>query len=510
MIDMNTHKFRFVATVMATAIALAVVGVVITTHFDNGGSHGAAFAAPAPAPKTNDPASSTDARALADQLSGLFEAASNKIGPSVVPIFAEQSTDYPGNDQLRQYFGDDFFRRFFGTPDFGEGGKQTVHSMGSGVIITKDGYILTNNHVVSGADKLTVKLDDGTKVDAKVIGTDPQTDVAVIKIDAKDLPAAELGNSDDVHVGQWVIAVGNPFQLLHSVTAGIISATGRSSVGLATYEDFIQTDASINPGNSGGALADLDGKVIGINTAITSPSGASAGIGFAIPINMARHVMDALISKGKVSRGYLALVPQDLDENLAKAMGTDAKGGALVGDVMADGPAAKAGVKRGDIITDFDGKKVKDSNDLRKQVADEAPNTKVDMKVLRDGRPMTVSVKLGERPANPGNPAEPGSGDPGNELDKGLGLGLQDLTPDVASQLGYQKQDGALVAAVQPGSPAEDAGLRRGDLIQEVDNKPVDSASACARAIKKAGKNDSVLLLVRRGATTFYAALKMS
>jgi serine protease Do len=508
MIDMNTHKFRFVATVMAAAIALAAIGVVITTHFNGGGSNGAAFAAPAP--KTDAPAQSSDARALADQLSGLFETASNKIGPSVVPIFAEQSAEVGGNEQLRQYFGDDFFRRFFGTPDFGEGGKQTVHSMGSGVIVTKDGYILTNNHVVSGADKLTVKLDDGTKVDAKVIGTDPQTDVAVIKIDAKDLPAAELGNSDDVHVGQWVIAVGNPFQLLHSVTAGIISATGRSSVGLAAYEDFIQTDASINPGNSGGALADLDGKVIGINTAITSPSGASAGIGFAIPINMARHVMDALISKGKVSRGYLALVPQDLDENLAKAMGTDAKGGALVGDVMADGPAAKAGIKRGDIITDFDGKKVKDSNDLRKQVADEAPSTKVDMKLLRNGHPMTVSVKLGERPANPGNPSEPSSGDEKSELDKGLGLGLQDLSPDVASQLGYQKQDGALVATVGPGSPAEDAGLRRGDLIQEVDNKPVDSASACARAIKKAGKNDSVLLLVRRGATTFYAALKMS
>jgi serine protease Do len=319
---------------------------------------------------------------------------------------------------------------------------------------------------------------------------------------------AALGNSDDVRVGQWVIAVGNPFQLLHSVTAGIISATGRSSVGLAAYEDFIQTDASINPGNSGGALADLDGKVIGINTAITSPSGASAGIGFAIPINMARHVMDALISDGKVSRGYLALVPQDLDENLARAMGTKATGGALVGDVMADGPADKGGVKRGDIITEFDGRKVKDSTDLRKQVAESAPESNVKMTVLRDGRTLTLKVTLGERPVNPSTeaPAEPQD----NDIGKGLGLDLQELTPDVARQLGYHNASGALVAQVAPGSPAEDAGLRRGDLIEEVDHKPVDSASDFARALKSAGKNDSVLLLVRRGSTTFFSALAVT
>jgi len=501
---MNTHRNRLSALVIV-ALMMAAFGIGVTLHDSRTTSTAVANAETA----QKTPAPSSDARALATQLSDLFESASNAVGPSVVPIFAEQSEEVGmGNsDQLRQFFGDDFFHRFFGVPDNGGQWKQTVHSMGSGVIVSSDGYILTNNHVVSGAQKLTVALDDGKKVPAKIIGTDPQTDVAVIKIDEKNLPVAQLGNSDDVRVGQWVIAVGNPFQLLHSVTAGIISATGRSSVGLATYEDFIQTDASINPGNSGGALADLDGKVIGINTAITSPSGASAGIGFAIPINMARHVMDALIDKGKVSRGYLALVPQDVSPDLAKAMGTKETGGALVGDVMSNGPADKAGVKRGDIITEFNGQKVKDSTDLRKQVAEAAPNSKVDMEVLRDGHSKKLTVTLGERPANPGAEAPAESQD--NDIGKGLGLGLQDLTPDVARQLGYQNASGVLVAQVAPGSPAEDAGLRRGDLIEEVDHKPVTSASELASAIKKSGKKD-LLLLVRRGSTTFFSAIAAS
>jgi serine protease Do len=274
-------------------------------------------------------------RELAGQLSEVFESASKKLSPSVVPIFSEAevqvASPFGSGDPFGQLFGDDFMRRFFGTPQGGQ--KRTVRGLGSGVIVSSDGYILTNNHVVHGADKLTVIVGDEKKYPAKVIGTDPQTDVALIKIDAKDLQAANLGNSDDVRVGQWVIAVGNPFQLLHTVTAGIISATGRSSVGLATYEDFMQTDASINPGNSGGALADLDGNVIGINTAISSPSGGSVGIGFAIPINMAKSVMEDLKSKGQVTRGYLAVIPQDIDDDLAKALKLKDTEGALIGDV---------------------------------------------------------------------------------------------------------------------------------------------------------------------------------
>ena len=270
------------------------------------------------------------------------------------------------------------------------------------MIVSKDGYILTNNHVVDGADKLTVILQDKQKYTAKVVGRDPQTDVAVIKIDAKDLPVAELGNSDQARVGQWVIAVGNPFQLMHTVTAGIISAKGRSSVNLADYEDFIQTDASINPGNSGGALADLDGNVIGINTAIFSPSGAggNVGIGFAIPINMAKSVMHQLVTKGKVTRGFLGLLPQDIDEGLARAMNLKDTKGCLVGDVNSGGPADKAGIKHGDVITTFNGVPVENAVQLRNLVAEAEPGSKASVSVLRDGSGKEFTVELGERPKN--------------------------------------------------------------------------------------------------------------
>jgi len=460
------------------------------------------------APWASPQETQSQSRALADQLSDLFASASDKVGPSVVPIFAEQKVEtgnFVGPDtDLRRFFGDDFFRRFFGTP---EGGERTVRSMGSGVIVSNDGYILTNNHVVSGADKLTVVMEDGKKYEAKVVGTDSHTDVAVIKIDAKNLPAAKLGDSDNVKVGQWVIAVGNPFQLLHSVTAGIISAKGRSSIGLTDYEDFIQTDASINPGNSGGALADLDGNVVGINTAISSPSGASAGVGFAIPINMASHIMDELIKNGKVERGFLALLPQDVNDNLAKAMNLKSTEGALVGDVTPGGPADKAGLKRGDVIVEFQGKKVKNSTDLRNQVAATPPDTKVTVGVLRNGKEIDLRVKLDERPDNPNNnnqrrPSEP-------KMNERLGLEVQELTPDIAQQLGYENAHGVVVSNVSSGTAAGDAGLARGDLIEEVNHSVVESAADLNHQLSKMHSGDTALLLVRRGQNTFFAAIKM-
>ena len=290
-----------------------------------------------------------------DQFSTAFESAAGRVNPSVVPIFAEQTQAVANpfasrNDPFRQFFGDDFFQRFFGGPQ--EEMKQKVRSLGSGVIMSADGYILTNNHVVDGAEKLWVTLENKKRYSASVVGRDPQTDVAVIKIEANGLPVAAIGDSDSLRVGQWVIAVGNPFQLMHTVTAGIISARGRSSMNLADYEDFIQTDASINPGNSGGALADLEGRVIGINTAILNPngSGGNVGIGFAIPINMARSIMGTLIADGSVTRGFLGLLPQDVGEDLQKALGLPSTTGALVGDVTAGGPAANAGLERGDVI----------------------------------------------------------------------------------------------------------------------------------------------------------------
>ncbi len=448
---------------------------------------------------------------LAKQLSEAFEAATRKVNLSVIPIFAEQEVEVQSpfaspTDPFRDFFGDEFFKRFFGTPPQSQ--KQTVRSMGSGVIVSKDGYILTNNHVVQGADKLTVILADKEKYSAKVIGADPQTDVAVIKIDAKDLPAANLGNSDEVNVGQWVIAVGNPFQLLHTVTAGIISAKGRSEIGLADYEDFIQTDAAINPGNSGGALADLNGNVIGINTAINSPSGGNVGIGFAIPINMAKSVMDKLISEGKVSRGYLALMPQDIDENLAKALKLKSTKGSLVGDVIPGGPADKAEIQRGDIISKFDGKDVENSTQLRTMVAQKKPGTVVTVTLLRDGKEKEVKVKLGERPTE--RSAEtPQPTEPEEQTYKKLGLSVQDLTPDIANQLGYRNEQGVLIADVAGGSSAEDAGLQRGDLIQEVNRIKVTSVKEFKTPIEELKSGDSAALLVRRGQNTFFVAIQI-
>jgi serine protease Do len=332
--------------------------------------------------------------------------------------------------------------------------------------------------------------------------------VGVIKIDVRDLPAASLGNSDKVNVGQWVIAIGNPFQLMHTVTAGIISAKGRSSVGLADYEDFFQTDASINPGNSGGALADLSGNVIGINTAIASPSGGNIGIGFAIPINMARQVMDSLISKGKVVRGYIGILPQDIDENLAKAFDLKSTEGVLVGDVTPKGPADQAGIKRGDVILSLDGKKVENSTQLRTMIAEAAPKTEAKVGLVRKGKEMELTVTLAERPKERQEQA-PKQEQPEERTSEKIGLTLQDLTPDIARQLGYEKETGALVADVASGSPAEDAGVQRGDLIKELNRETVSSVREFEKALKNVKGGDVVALLLRRGPATLFVGIKI-
>jgi serine protease Do len=491
---------------MAVVTVVVVVGVV-------GLSRHALCERDVPAALSRDEgmgASGTAGYAVAEELSKAFEAATSEVDQSVVPIFAEQVVEVANPfsspaDPFRDFFGDDFFKRFFGTP---EGSKQTVRSLGSGVIVSSDGYILTNNHVVSGAEKLTVIVSDDKKYDAHVVGTDPQSDVAVLKIDASGLPAALLGDSDGVRVGQWVIAVGNPFQLMHTVTAGIISAKGRSQLGLAAYEDFIQTDAAINPGNSGGALADLDGRVIGINTAINSPSGGSVGIGFAIPINMAKGVMETLIKEGHVSRGYMGILPQDIDESLASALKLKGTEGSLVGDVTAGGPADKAGIKRGDVIVGLDDHKVADSNDLRNMVAGDKPGSRVRVSLIRDGKEKEVEVELGERPGGTAESGKESAPEEGHNVEK-LGLSVQDLTPEIASQLGYEGAAGVLVAGITAGSAADDAGLVRGDLIEMVDRVEVHTAREFQKEINKLNSGDSVALLIRRGQNTFYAAIAM-
>jgi serine protease Do len=453
---------------------------------------------------------SPQARQFIDQFSAAFEQAAAKVNPSVVPIFSEETVTVQSsfgnpNDPLRQFFGDQFYQHYFGQAP-GEQ-QRTVHALGSGVIASSDGYILTNNHVVQGAQKLTVVLPSGDRVSAQVIGADPQTDLALVKVDAEGLPAATLGDSDSVKVGEWVIAVGNPFQLLHTTTAGIISAEGRSSVGLADYEDFIQTDAAINPGNSGGALADLDGNVIGINAAISSPSGGSVGLGFAIPINMAKSVAEQLKAHGRVVRGYLGVVLQTLTPELAKALGiAETTKGVLVGDVAQGGPAAAAGFQRGDVITEFNGQPATDLVRLRSMVANLSPGTRVDAAVLRDGRETTLHVTLGEQPQQRAASANAQGGPPSPEQ---LGLAVQTLTPDIAQQLGYQGEAGAVVAQVEPGSVAESAGLRKGDLIEEVNRQPVRSAEDLVNRLRQAKSGDTVALLVRRGKDTFFVALQI-
>jgi serine protease Do len=450
---------------------------------------------------------------LLNQFSAAFEAAAAKVNPSVVPIFSEQVSSITdpfagSNDPFRNFFGDDFFKRFFGNqgPQ-----KQTIRSLGSGVIVSEDGYILTNNHVVDGAQKLTVVLNDKKKYTAKVVGRDPQTDIAVVKIEAHSLPAAVLANSDQVKVGQWVIAIGNPFQLMHTVTAGIISAKGRSSMNLADYEDFIQTDASINPGNSGGALADLDGNVIGINTAIVNPSGVggNVGIGFAIPINMAKSVMHQLVASGKVTRGYLGLLPQDIDDGLSKALHLESTKGSLVGNVTAGGPADKGGIKHGDVITSFDGTEVENSTQLRNLVAEAEPGRKVTVGVIRDGKRMEVTVVLGERPKDLASRETRGETPEPSSMKK-LGLAIQDLTPELARELGYGNESGIVISAVTPGSIAEDAGLQKNDLIKEVNREAVHSVKEFRQTVDRSGKNGNIALLVRRGDATFYVALQVT
>lgn len=448
---------------------------------------------------------------MLDNISRVFEQAARQVSPSVVAITAEQEVAVQSpfglpDDAFKDFFGEDFFKRFFGQPPQEQ--KRTVRSLGSGVIISRDGLILTNNHVIANAEKLFVVVGDKKTYSAKVIGVDPQTDVGVIKIDVRDLPAASLGNSDKVNVGQWVIAIGNPFQLMHTVTAGIISAKGRSSVGLADYEDFFQTDASINPGNSGGALADLSGNVIGINTAIASPSGGNIGIGFAIPINMARQVMDSLISKGKVVRGYIGILPQDIDENLAKAFDLKSTEGVLVGDVTPKGPADQAGIKRGDVILSFDGKKVDNSTQLRTMIAEAAPKTEAKVGLARKGKEMELTVTLAERPKERQEQA-PKQEQPEERTSEKIGLTLQDLTPDIARQLGYEKETGALVADVASGSPAEDAGVQRGDLIKELNRETVSSVREFEKALKNVEGGDVVALLLRRGPATLFVGIKI-
>jgi serine protease Do len=445
----------------------------------------------------------------ARDLSTAFQEVSKAVKPSVVsiqtlrrmgaPARVVPGPRTPSRDPMRDFFGDDFFDRFFG-PNVPRG-ENVIRGGGTGVIVSEDGYILTNNHVVENMDQVTVTLSDERTFEAEVVGSDPKTDVAVIKIAAKDLAPAELGDSDALNVGEWVLAVGSPFGLSQTVTAGIISAKGRANVGLAEYQDFIQTDAAINPGNSGGPLLDLGGKVVGVNTAIISRSGGYMGVGLAIPINMARHVMDAIINEGKVVRGFLGVIIQDLTPDLAQSFGYDGEHGVLVSEVSEHGPAADAGLKTDDIIIEFDDKPARSMNQLRIDVAATKPGASVELKVFRGGDVRTLDVKIGELESES---LATGKTEPTDDL----GMSLQTLTPEAARQLELADTAGVLVTNVEPGGIAERSGLLKYDVIFMVGATPVEDLHGFHAALRDHDLDHGVRLKVKTRGSSRYVFLK--
>jgi serine protease Do len=401
------------------------------------------------------------------------------------------------------FFEDPFFRQFFGDQFFRQMPReQREHSLGSGVIVSEDGYILTNNHVVDKATDIKIALPDKREFKGKVVGSDPKTDVAVVKISATGLPTMAFGESDKLQVGDYVFAIGDPFGIGETATMGIVSAKGRGGLAIEDYEDFIQTDAAINPGNSGGALINARGELVGINTAILAGNGGgNQGIGFAIPISMAHRVMDQILKNGKVTRGYLGVAIQDMTPDLAKAFKAPEGKGALVGDVSSDGPGAKAGLQKGDVIEEIDGQTVTGVNDLRLRVASTAPGTTVHLKLLRNGEPRDVAVTLGQLPEK-ANEGPLGGGE--SEGTPVKGVQVEELTSQLRRELDLSSNiHGVVVTDVSPDSPAADAGLRRGDVIEEVNRQPVDSVSEYRGALRRAGNQSLVLLVSRNGNTTF-------
>ncbi|MGB9712860.1 MAG: DegQ family serine endoprotease [Dissulfurimicrobium sp.] len=496
-------KSQNAPVIISICIALVLsLGVWATSHcaFSSSDIRGTA----SEVHNTVQPAVGQDITTLA-RLGKAFASIAKSAIPAVVSVQVEKTLK---QEQITEedpfgFFNDPFFRRFFGPegPMFGNPHKFRQMGLGSGFIISQDGYILTNNHVVSGADVIKVKLYDGREFKAKVIGTDPQSDIAVIKIPATNLPVLKLGDSDKIEVGEWAIAIGNPFGLKETVTVGVISAKGRDRVGISDYEDFIQTDAAINPGNSGGPLLNIYGEVIGINTAIFSKSGGYMGIGFAIPINMAKVIKDQLIAKGKITRGWLGVVIQDVTEDLAKSFGLKKKEGVLVADVTNGSPAEKAGIKREDVIIELNGVKINDSGELRNKIALTAPGTVVKLEIERNGKRLSIPVTIAEQPQGiAASLTQP-------KLLERLGFTVQDITPEIAEQLGYKRGQGVVISDVEYGSIAAQVGLRPGMLIEEVNRQRVHNVVEFNKALLK--QNKMVLLRIRYGQISQYITLSL-
>ena len=425
-----------------------------------------------------------------------------KVAPSVVKVSVTTQAkaamaEAPGMPDLRQFFGGGGFEMPGGRRQMRMPKEQGV---GSGVIVTTDGYILTNNHVVENADDIKVALNDGREFTGKVIGRDPKTDVAVIKIDGSNLPAVTFADSDKIEVGDMVLAIGNPFGIGQTVTTGIVSAKGRATLGL-DYEDFIQTDAAINPGNSGGALVDIDGRLIGMNTAILSRSGGNQGIGFAVPTNLARWVMESLVNNGRIDRGFLGVNIQDLTPELAKEFKLDQAKGALVAEVTPGSPAEKAGVKSGDLITAFNGKDVADSRHLKLQVGATPAGSSVPVKVLRDGTTTTLTVKV---EALPGDKLAQNTTADDNAEDSLHGVAVADLDSATRNQLKVPvKINGAVVTQVDEDSAAYAAGIREGDVITEINHQSIKNAEQAVAECAKPGSKRTLVKVWSHGGSRY-------
>lgn len=454
------------------------------------------------AEKSSQPASPSNI--TAKDLGNTFVEVAKRVSPSVVSIRSERTiTGQPlpfGEDFFKGTPFEDFFEEYFkGRGESPRRRKQMGE--GSGVIVDSKGYILTNNHVVAGADKLTIRLYDGRELKGTVRGTDPKTDLAVVQVEAKDLPIAKLGDSDKIQVGEWAIAIGSPFGLEKTVTVGVISAMGRAGLGTGTYEDFIQTDASINPGNSGGPLVNINGEVIGINAMIILPG---QGIGFAIPINLAKRIMAELIETGKVTRPWVGIGVQNLTSELRKSFKLKGEEiGALIGQVYEGSPAEKAGLKPGDLIVEVDGVKIKDSQDVVREVLKKKVGQKIQMVVLRDGRRVGIPVITAQMPSEPEKRVSVRP-----EMKEWFGLRVTSVTPEIAKQLGLTKAEGVVIEGVELGSVAQMAGLRRGDVILEVNRQTIKDENDYRRAMEKAETKEGVLFLVNRRGSTFYVVLR--
>jgi len=507
---MKMHVRSRLSAVILIGVGL-LAGLLVATQWDSTPTQPVYGTPNFANPNESMPAIDREIRTL-DDLNKAFVDLAKSVNPSVVTVFTERVYRVR-QDRMFPFFRgpfDDFFEDFFGRRQPREEPEEREYrrsGLGSGVIVGKDGYIITNNHVIENADTIRVRLIDRRTFPAEVVGSDPQTDIAILKVDANDLPAIPLGDSDAIEIGEWVLAIGSPLspELAHSVTSGIVSAKGRTGVGLAEYEDFIQTDAAINPGNSGGALVNMNGELIGINSAIATRTGGFQGIGFAVPVNMARMVMESLLAHGEVIRGWLGVIIQDVDDILAQAMELPVSEGALVSDVQEDSPAEQAGLQQGDVIVKLNGKQILSTSQLRNEVASRAPDSNITLTIIRDGEEQTLEATLGRL-----EPDEIAAVEPDEEIDELLGFRVTNLTDENAQRYGLDRaRPGVVVSEVRRNSMAARQGLREGDLITHVNRQQVENQSQFYENVRGMQRGDSILLNVTRDNRNIFLAFPL-